>query len=148
MKKTLILLSIILLSTNLFAQKGKVTSALNFKDTGKLDKALEAIEEAIDASNPKTKSSITWPRTWEVRGEVFQAIYQSKDKAVKNLSKDPLTEAVNSYKKALELDDKNRFGKSVKIKLTLLINDLTNQAVEAFNAEDFKKALLSFEQIL
>lgn len=148
MKKTLILLSVILLSTNLFAQKGKVTSALNFKDTGKLDKALEAIEEAIDASNPKTKSSVTWPRTWEVRGEVFQAIFQSKDKAVKSLSKDPLTEAVNSYKKALELDDKNRFGKSVKIKLTLLINDLTNQAVEAFNAEDFKRALLSFEQIL
>ena len=148
MKKTLILLSFILLATTGFAQKGKVSSALNFKDTGRLDKALEAIEEAIDASNPKTKSSLTWPRTWEVRGEVFQAIAQSKDPNVRKLASDPLTQAVNSYKKALELDTKDRFSKSIKIKLTLLTNDLTNQAVEAFNAENYKKALLSFEQIL
>jgi tetratricopeptide (TPR) repeat protein len=148
MKKTLILLSFILLAFTGFAQKGKVSSALNFKDTGKLDKALEAIEEAIDASNPKTKSSITWPRTWEVRGEIFQAIAQSKDANVKKLSADPLTEAVNSYKKAIELDTNNKFAKSIKIKLTLLTNDLTNQAVEAFNAENYARALLSFEQIL
>jgi tetratricopeptide (TPR) repeat protein len=148
MKKTLFLLSFILLASVVFAQKGKVSSALNFKDTGKLDKALEAIEEAIDASNPKTKSSLTWPRTWEVRGEIFQAIAQSKDANVKKLSKDPLSEALNSYKKALELDDKNRFDKSVKIKLTLLVNDLTNQAVEAFNEDNYPRALLSFEQIL
>jgi tetratricopeptide (TPR) repeat protein len=148
MKKTLILLSFILLAFTGFAQKGKVSSALNFKDTGKLDKALEAIEEAIDASNPKTKSSVTWPRTWEVRGEIFQAIAQSKDANVKKLSTDPLTEAVNSYKKAIELDANNKFAKSIKIKLTLLTNDLTNQAVEAFNAEDYARALMSFEQIL
>ena len=148
MKKTLILLSFILLAFATYAQKGKVSSALNFKDTGNLDKALVAIDEAIDASNPKTKSSITWPRTWEVRGEIFQAIAQSKDANVKKLAADPLTEALKSYKKALELDDKGRFSKSVKIKLTLLTNDLTNQAVESFNAENYDRALLSFEQIL
>lgn len=148
MKKTLILLSFSLLAFATYAQKGKVSSALNFKDTGRLDKALEAIEEAIDASNPKTKSSLTWPRTWEVRGEIFQAIAQSKDANVKKLASDPLTEALKSYKKALELDDKGRFSKSVKIKLTLLTNDLTNQAVESFNAEKYDRALLSFEQIL
>ena len=148
MKKTLILLSFILLASTGFAQKGKVTSALNFKDTGRLDKALEAIEEAIDASNPKTKSTIAWPRTWEVRGEVFQAIALSKDANIRKLSADPLTEALKSYQKALQLDDKGRFSKSIKIKLTLLTNDLTSQAVEAFNAENYPKALLSFEQIL
>jgi hypothetical protein len=75
-----------------FAQKGKVTAALNFKDTGKLDKAVEAINEAIDANNPKAvEGSLNWPRTWEVRGEIYQAIFQSKDAAVKKLSDDPLT---------------------------------------------------------
>lgn len=148
MKRTLILLFFVLLAFATYAQKGKVSSALNFKDTGRLDKALEAIEEAIDASNPKTKSSLTWPRTWEVRGEIFQAISQSKDANIRKLSSDPLTEALNSYIKALELDDKNKFGKSIKIKLTLLANDLTNQAVESFNSENYNKALLSFEQIL
>lgn len=148
MKRTFILLIFIFSVSVVLAQKGKVTTALNYKDTGKLDKALEAIEQAVNPNDPKTESSITWPRTWEVRGEIFQAIFQSKDAAVKKLSADPLTEAVNSYKKALELDTKNRFAKSVKIKLTLLNNDLTNQAVDAFNQEDYNKALKSFEQIL
>jgi tetratricopeptide (TPR) repeat protein len=67
---------------------------------------------------------------------------------VKKLADDPLTEALNSYKKALELDEGGKFANSIKVKLTLLTNDLTNQAVEAFNVEDYPRALRSFEQIL
>ena len=148
MKKAIILLALVFAVSGAFAQKGKVTSAQNLKDTGKLDKAFEAIEGAIDSSNPKAEKSIPWPKTWEVRGEVYQAIFQSEDANIKSLSDDPLTVALESYRKALELDEKNKFGKSVKIKLTLLMNDLTNQAVEAFQVEDYKKALASFEQIL
>ncbi len=148
MKRTTILFVLLFAVTGVFAQKGKVTSASSFKETGKLDKAVSTIEEAIDASNPKTESSVTWPRTWEVRGEIYQAVFQSKDENYKKLSKDPLTVAYDSYLKALALDDKNKFSKSVKIKLTLLIGDLTNQAVAAFNEEDYNKALRSFEQII
>lgn len=148
MKKTIILLAFVFAISGAFAQKGKVTSAQNLKDTGKLDKALESIEEASDPSNEKAEKSIPWPKTWEVKGEIFQAIYQSKDANFQKLSDDPLTTALDSYKKALELDDKDKFGKSVKIKLTLLTNDLTNQAVQAFQDEDYNKALRSFEQIL
>jgi tetratricopeptide (TPR) repeat protein len=148
MKRTTILFVLLFAGICVFAQKGKVTSALSFKETGKLDKAVAAIEESIDANNPKTEGSITWPRTWEVRGEIYQAVFQSKDENYKKLSNDPLTVAFDSYMKALQLDDKNRFSKSVKIKLTLLIGDLTNQAVAAFNEETYEKAMKSFEQIL
>ncbi len=148
MKRTTILFVLLFASVCVFAQKGKVTSALSYKETGKLDKAVEAIEETIDANNPKTESSVTWPRTWEVRGEIYQAVFQSKDENYKKLSNDPLTVAFDSYMKALQLDDKDRFGKSVKIKLTLLVGDLTNQAVAAFNEENYEKALKSFEQIM
>lgn len=148
MKRTTILFALLFAVTCAFAQKGKVTSALSYKETGKLDKAVEAIEETIDANNPKTEGSITWPRTWEVRGEIYQAVFQSKDENYKKLSTDPLTVAFDSYMKALQLDDKDRFGKSVKIKLTLLIGDLTNQAVAAFNEENYEKAMKSFEQII
>ncbi len=141
-------MALVLAVSGAFAQKGKVTSAQNFKDTGKLDKAVEAIEEAVDVSNPKAEKSLPWPKTWEVRGEVFQAVAASQDANIKALSDDPLTVALESYKKALELDDKDKFGKSVKIKLTLLTNDLTNQAVACFNEDDYEGALKSFEQIL
>ena len=148
MKKVILLLALVFSFAGAFAQKGKVTSAQTFKDTGKLDKALEAINEAIDESNPKAEKSIPWSKTWEVRGEIYQAIFQSQDANFKSLSDDPLTVALDSYKKALELDTKGNASNGVKVKLTLLTNDLTNQAVEAFNDQDYKKAKKSFEQIL
>lgn len=129
-------------------QKGLVTKSQNLKDTGKLKEALENINLAVDPSHDKADKTISWPRTWEVRGEVYQAVFQSDNDEVKKLVEDPLTEALKSYKKALELDDKGRFENSVKVKLTLLTNDLTNQAVEAFNNENYNQALKSFEQIL
>ncbi|MHB9141297.1 MAG: tetratricopeptide repeat protein, partial [Paludibacter sp.] len=148
MKRTTILFALLFAVTSLFAQKGKVSSALSYKESGKLDKAVETIEETVDPKNPKSESSISWPRTWEVRGEIYQAVFETKDENYKKLSADPLTIAFDSYMKALELDDKDRFSKSVKIKLTLLIGDLTNQAVAGFNEEKYDKALRSFEQIM
>jgi len=148
MKRTTILFVLLFAVTSVFAQKGKVTSAKSFKDAGNLDKAVATIEETIDANNPKAESSINWSGTWEARGEIYQAVFQSKDENFKKLSNDPLTIAYDSYLKALALDEKDRFSKSVKIKLTLLIGDLTNQAVAAFNEENYEKALRSFEQII
>jgi len=148
MKRSIFLLAFVFAITGVFAQKGKVTSAQTMKDAGKLDTAFETIEAAIDPANPKASKSIPWPKTWEVRAEVYQAVAVSEDENIKALSDDPLTVALESYKKALELDDKGKFEKSVKIKLTLLTNDFTNQAVNQFNDNDFAGALKSFEQIL
>lgn len=148
MRPILLIIAFLFFTSNLFAQKGKVTSALGNKEAGKLDKALAAIEEAIDATNPKTESSINWPRTWEVRGEIYQAVFQSKDENYKKLHADPLAEAFKSYQKAIELDSKNKFSNSVRIKLQLLIGDFIFQAEAAFNAQDYDKAFNSFEQIL
>lgn len=129
-------------------QTGKVTTALNQKEAGNVEEALEMINDAVDPANEKSEKTISWPRTWEVRGEIYQSIYQSEDPQVKKLAENPLEEALLSYQKALELDEDDKFSKSVKIKLTLLSNDLTNQAVQAFNEENYNKALSSFENIL
>ncbi|HET6557850.1 MAG TPA: tetratricopeptide repeat protein [Prolixibacteraceae bacterium] len=146
-KTSLSILFAIILSTT-FAQKGKVTSALSEKEAGRLDQALTLIEEAVNPANPKSESSIAWPHTWEVRGEIYQAIYKSKDEKSKKLNADPLLEALKSYQKAIELDEKGKFTNSLKIKMQLLINDLSEQAVNSFNELNFNKALASFEQVL
>lgn len=148
MKRTIILSALLFAVTGLFAQKGKVSTAIGYKDSGNLDKAVSTIEETIDPKNPKSENSISWPNTWEARGDIYQAIFQSKDENYKKLSADPLTVAYESYMKALELDDKDRLSKSIKIKLTLLVGDLTNQAVAGFNDDKYDKALKSFEQIM
>ena len=148
MKRTTILLVLLLAFTCGFAQKGKVTSAKTFKDGGNLEKAYAAIEEAVDPSNPKAESSINWAPTWEARGEIYQAIYKTKDENIKKLSEDPLNVAYDSYMKALELDEKGKLANTIKVNLTLLRTDFTNQAVNAFNEEKYEKALTSFEKIM
>jgi len=148
MKRTTLMLALVLAVFSGFAQKGKVSRAQNQKDSGELKDALETINLTVDPANNKSDKTIDWPRTWEVRGEIYQAIYQSEDATVNSLVEDPLTEALESYQKALELDEKDRYSNNVKIKLTLLTNDLTNQAVQGFNNENFEQALRSFEQIL
>jgi len=148
MKKTIILLVLLFAVTGIFAQKGKVTSAKSYLDAGNLEKAVSTINETVDPTNPKSESSINWAGTWETRGEIYQALNRTKDENLKKLSDDPLTVAYDSYLKALALDDKDKFSKSVKIKLTILVGELTNQAVAAFNEENFEKALKSFEQIM
>ena len=131
------------MTTAIFAQKGKVTSAAAYKESGDLQKALETIEIAVDESNPKAvDKSIPWPHTWEVRGDIYRAIYtQGKT----DLAKTPLIEAYKSFKKAIELDEKNKFTKDVVNQLVLLQIDLTKQASDAFEAGDFNKALECFE---
>lgn len=129
-------------------QTGKVLSVLNMKESGELAEAVKTIETYVDPSNEKSEKTIEWPKTWEVRGEIYQAIYKSEDSEIKNLYPSPLAVALNSYKKALQLDLKNKYENSLKIKLTLLTNDLSSQAIEAFNENNYNKALESFEQIL
>ncbi len=149
MKKPIILLSLlcfIILSG--CSPRTKVTSSLNLKEAGKLEEALTTIEEATNPDQEKAEKTLLWPRTWEVRGEIYQAIYNSEKQSIKKLIENPLNEALKSYQKALDLDKKGSFSNNIKVKLTLLSNDFTNQAVEAFNNEKFDLALNSFEQIL
>jgi tetratricopeptide (TPR) repeat protein len=148
MKRIIILLNLAIVILVGCSPRAKVTSSQSLKDAGKLEEALKTINEAINPNNEKAEKTLDWPRTWEVRGDVYQAIYQSEDEEVSKLTDDPLTEAWESYKKALELDEKGKYDNSLKVKLTLLTNDLTNQAVDAFNNNNYQKALKSFEQIL
>lgn len=148
MKRVIFTMYIILISGSLIAQKANVNRALSYKESGELGKALESIQSAINPENEKSEKSINWPKTWEVRGEIYQAIYHSNDIDLKRSINEPLTEALNSYKKALEFDTNNKYSKSIKIKLMLLINDLQNNAQEAFNDMTYQAALKSLEQIL
>lgn len=148
MKKLLILTGFLMVTGILLAQKSKVSLASNYKESGKFEKAIEAILSATDATNEKAKSTLYWPRTWEVRGEIFQAIYQSGSEELKKSIGNPLTEAFNAFKKALDLDVDKKFSKSLNIKLILLSNDFQAEGVKAFNDTAYQDALAAFERVL
>lgn len=142
MKKIFLLIAVISISISAMSQKGKVTSAQSFIDQGMLDKAKEAIDQAI--ANEKTA---TWPNTYFVKGKLCQAVFKSENSSYKALCPDPLFEAYNSYEKAMELDPKG--GMKKKIITGMVYNDLAvdlyNQGGKQFETKDYEGALKSFE---
>lgn len=147
MKKLFFAALLLTASTMVFAQKGKVSSAIAFKDAGKLDKAWETIKETVDPANPKAEKTINWTGAWQARGEIIEAILLSKDANYKKLVENPVEEAYKSYMKAIELDEKGG-NPGLKIKLLTFSNTLINAAVEAYQANEFVKATDYFEKKL
>ena len=125
------------------AQKSKVTGAISYLGSGKLDKA----KEAIDAGMGHEKC-IAWPKAYLTKGKVYQAIFESPLPAYTKLSKAPLEVAYEAYLKCIEFDVKNKYEKAVKAQMTNLIPDFTNSAVKLFNNEDYAGALVAFEKVL
>jgi tetratricopeptide (TPR) repeat protein len=133
MKKLLFIALITVIGiSSINAQSNKRSSALNYLKYEELDRAQETIEEVI--LHPKTAED---PRSWWYRGQIYQAIYTSKD--FKNLSKDAITIAFDSYKKALlynfidpslhKLDIEN--SKLDQIKFQKALMDINTKYVES-----------------
>ena len=142
MKKLFLLTAVIIISFGAFAQKGKVTSALSFIEQGTLDKAKDAIDQAM--TDPKTSN---WFNTFFAKGKLCQAVFKSDNPKFKAFYTDPLGDAYNAYEKAMELDAKGTTKK--KIITSMIYNnlalDLYSQGGAQFEAKDYAGALKSFE---
>ena len=84
MKKFVLLLAAIIITIGAMSQKGKVTSALSFIDQGQLDKAKEAIDQAL-----VHEKSANWPNTFFAKGRLAQAAWASNDAKFKAFYPDP-----------------------------------------------------------
>ena len=142
MKKVLLLTAVICISTGVFAQKGKVTSAMTLIEQGTLDKAKEALDQAM--THPK---SMNWFNTFFAKGKLCQAVFKSDNPAFKAFYTDPLGEAYSAYEKAMELDTKGGIKKRIITGMVYnsLALDLYAQGGTQFDAKDFDGALKSFE---
>lgn len=143
MKKLSFIMVLLLCVSMVNAQKSKVTGASNYLNSGKLDKAKEAIDAGIGH-----EKCVAWPKAYLIQGKVYQAIFESPLPAYKNLADAPLKTAYEAYMKCMELDVKSKYAKAVKAQMTNLIPDFTNRAVQFYNAEDYAGALTAFEKVL
>ena len=142
MKKFFLLIAVVSISLVAMSQKGKVTSALGYIDQGTLDKAKDAIDQAL-----LDDGTINWPNTYFAKGKLCQATFKSDNPKFKAFYTDPLGEAYAAYEKAMELDPKG--GVKKKIITNMVYSDLAmdffNQGSIQFEAKDFPGALKSFE---
>lgn len=142
MKKFFMLLLATCISLGAIAQMGKVTSAISFMDQGLLDKAKEALDQAL-----VNEKSMNNPKTYEALGRLCQESFRSENPKFKALFTNPLDDAYNAYQKALQLDTKGVMSKKFKISSTYLSlgNDYYNQGVQKYEAKDYEGAFNSFE---
>ncbi len=142
MKKFLLLAAVLFVTIGTFAQKGKVTSALTLIEQGNLDKAKEALDQAM--IDEKSKD---WFNTYFAKGKLCQAVFKSDNPKFKAFYTDPLGEAYAAYEKALTLDPKGGTKKRIIANMIYnsLASDLYNQGSAQFEAKDFPSALKSFE---
>jgi tetratricopeptide (TPR) repeat protein len=142
MKKFFLLIVTISISLSAMSQKGKVTNALNFIEQGALDKAKDALDQAL--ADPKSKD---WFNTYFAKGKLCQASFNSDNPKFQAFFADPLQEAFNSYEKAIELDPKGSMKK--KIIATGVYNSLSvdfyKQGSAKFETKEFPAALKAFE---
>ncbi len=140
MKRLSIVFLLIVAMTGSYAQKGKVTSALNYITINKYEDALKAIEAAENH-----EKSTGWFRTYYAKGRVMQAIAESGDQALIEKVGNPLKQAYDNYMKAIDMDPKKKIGREIDLYVASLTNDFINQGIEHFNTNSYTEAYESFK---
>ncbi len=142
-KKILLMMMTALLAGGaVYGQASKVTSAWNYLKYDELDKAKDAIELAV--ANESTKDEA---KTWYYRGLIYERIYKKqndpKKPEFKNLSSNALGEAYSSFKKAIQLDTKNKMPE-IRDDMGALTTDLFNTGANAFNNKHYDTTIIFF----
>lgn len=130
----------LLISTSVYSQSNKRTSAYMYMQNGQLDKAKESIDEAV--LHEKTMAD---PKTWLYRGEIYYEIARSPLDAYRNLDPDAHMVAYESLMKAREFDAKGKYDKDIELYMTNLVQVFYNTGNTAYQAGDYNKAIEDFK---
>jgi Tfp pilus assembly protein PilF len=139
MKKIALLLVLVASFTISYGQKNVRQTASNYLKDGKLDKAMEAINQCV--LDPSTAQDA---KSWFIRGNVYLELSNTKDEKFMALDPDPLPKALASYRKAIEFDPKKEYYDDILAKLDWQRNNYYNVAVEFYNNKKYKDAMINF----
>jgi len=135
-KLTLIVICLIFSQAS-FGQKKEVQNAYSALGRGELQDALTSINNATNDEDTKVMA-----KTWLYRGKIMDAIAAStKDQG---LVTDPAGEAVKSYIRAYQLDEKREFKDDIYIALYNLFTTYYNQAVASIGKLEYGSSYKNF----
>jgi tetratricopeptide (TPR) repeat protein len=141
MKKLLVLVTMLMMVSSVFAQKSERTNAFMYNKNGQYDKAKEAIDKAVE--HPKT---IEDSKTWMYRGIIYLNLVFSED--FKSLDENALDKSLESFLKALELDpeDKLKRADDIDPRIEAIGQQYFAYGVDSFNAGEFIDASGKFKR--
>ncbi len=132
--KRILFVFFLVATTGLMAQSSKVVSAYNSMKDGDLGKAKEYIEAAT--THEKTMGDA---KTWVYRGQIYQQMAMSdEDFGVSKV--DAVTNALQSFAKAKELDTKERWSTETNLGYLQAKDIALNSGIGAYNEKDYENA--------
>ena len=144
-RKVLLTLLITVISIVGFAQKHNVVNASIALRQEKLDEAKKYIDEAYT-----TESTANDPKMWNYRAPIYLEISQKKPE----LDKDAVLKATEAYLRCLQTDHKGRVVVRKWTEKEVLLSGLVqcayklfNQAIEEYNAGQYKRAIKLYNTI-
>lgn len=144
MKRISLIVALLVMATLMAsAQKKTRTTAYNYLRKGKLDKAKENIDKAIEH-----ESTINDPKTWFYYGNTYIQLATSQDEAYKDLDPTALDKAYNGYMKVLELDTRGDFKKKTLQDIGVIANNYYTRGLDLYNAKDYSKAYADFDKVI
>lgn len=141
MKKIIMMLAILIISTAAIAQKSERTNAFMYNKNGQYDKAKESIDKAI--AHEKTRDDA---KTWMYRGIIYLNIVYSDQ--FKDTDPQALDKSLESFEKAMELDKEDDLKQEIEIypRVEAIGQQYFSHGVDDFNNQDYPKAALDFRK--
>ena len=140
MKRLFILFTLVMALTVVKAQVSERTSAWNYLNKAKLDKAKTSIDKCI-----AHESTMNDAKTWFYRGNIYLAIRLTDDTTFKKLDPKALQTAYEAYQKAQTLDTKKEFADDINQRLMIVGEQFYNIGVENFQLKKYNDAITYFE---
>lgn len=143
--KRITLLAVLFLSIIMVAnaQNSVRTTAYNYLRKGKLEKAKENIDKAVEHEKTMTDA-----KTWLYYGNTYIQIATTQDEAYTNLDPDALKKAFDGYQKCLEYDEKGTYKMQVLQDMVIISNNFYAKGIELYKQNDFVNAYAEFNEAI
>lgn len=132
-------IALLLASASALCQNTKVVSAWNYYRFNELDKAQQAIDEAIHHPSTSNKA-----KTWYYRGLIYLKIATSE--AFKNLTTNPLDTAYLAFVRAWQLDERKDHREEIPQHIELITNIWYNEGVQSYSQGNYAPAYENFRR--
>ena len=132
MRKIAVLIILIFSVAVIQAQPRNVQSAYRYLDNGKLDKAKEYIDLAVE-----NESTMADAKAWKYRGMIYYNIFITEDEEYKDLDDKSLDKSYESFKNAMKYDKKDKYKNDIIISLSSVATAFYQRAYEKFQKEEF-----------
>lgn len=143
MKKIGLLIVIVMMGLATIAQKSKMREATTALASGKLDKAKEYIDIALQDASLKND-----PKAYLVKGKIYQKIAEDPTGLYRKLSDNAAIDAYSAYMEAVKKDTKGKIKKKIKPLLGNLINPMAREGEALYGQKKYKTAADVFEKVL